>query len=291
MLSRNKWYIAGVVVAIIILILLLRQCGPGVPGTGAQATSTDGTDKPATDPITDNPTGGATKAGEPKTSAPAKPTNLLVQLRPAYTPTGAGLQTVYLNCRNSVYIAVNGAPGNSSVRATGGTVAPAGKAGYYTLTPTAPNVTVEVQANGQWTAAQPLRAIEPPNPEVSLEADGMPVLDEETTVTPRSRVFFRVTPSAELQRLSPQDARYQIDQVMVRPSRGLGAPQVYRPAAGDLGKPTLPIRFTKDFIDALQDGEKVWVQIDGLSRINYQGAKVPVAMDQGAMSFKLTMRK
>lgn len=284
--ARRIAYIVGAIIAMIILILLLRQCGPGAPTTGGNATGADSTAQPTTD----NPASGATKANTPNAHAPAKAGSASAQVRAAYAPTGAALQTVYVNCRNSVYIAVNGAAGNAPVHATGGTLVAAGKPGYYTLTPTAPNVTVEVEVGGQWTSAQPLRAVEPPNPEVTLEADGMPVLDEETTVTPRSRVFFRVTPNTELQRLSPLDARNQIDQVMVRPTRGLGAPDVYRPAAGDLGKPTLPIRFKRDFVEALADGEMIWVQIDGLSRINYLGQKVPVAMGKGAMSFKLIMR-
>ncbi len=302
-MSRHRIrLIVAALIVILLIWLLLRQCGPGQGGSSsspADSTRTDstqqGTGSTDSSGTYDVPADGKT-GGKPDGKTP----DTRVEVRAVPMVGRTPVTALFKGCKNKFTFDFVPLAGNTvslrdiktgtQITAVGASVLPGAAPGQWVVVPDGDKVTLRGMYKGTPVFDRVLPVINPPNPTVVLEADDVVVEDDEE-ITPGSKLVFRITPDAAFALLSPEDARYKIARVMVRPKQRISAPEEFIPDASNMGQPTVRLRLKKDFLAGISNGEKIWVQLDELRRINYLGKENIEPIDKSRLSYNLMMRK
>jgi translation initiation factor 1 (eIF-1/SUI1) len=130
--------------------------------------------------------------------------------------------------------------------------------------------------------------ISPPRPEITVrDASGNRLTSGENIPVGRPNITFEVEPDEEFASRYPQDANYRIQSATVSVRKGLTASQEL--GTFDLDGNTLNlIRQIRSA--GAQSGDNLLIQLQGVSRINYQGEAVPVNLGESSRSYSFTLQ-
>jgi len=191
------------------------------------------------------------------------------------------VQLLYKECANplSIDAPALGEYYRPSVKARGGSVTPSSSnPKKFRIVPTATPCTIEVSStyNGQTTqlGKVPYRVILPPKPEVEFKVNGRKAVGI-PTVPKASRIRVSVIPDREFMQQFPKDARYVAEKIEVLASLGIGPPRVVK-TINVQGK-NLNEGVTFSFppqVRQMSRGMKVFVRIEGIARVNFQGKRI-----------------
>lgn len=200
--------------------------------------------------------------------------------RPEIVAQSEALQTLYRRTANTVRIEVPGLEDKpitlqvGSSKKTGRTLAvsPAGKEVV---------VDVRLEDGDIWLGSKKFQVIDPPRPELAvLNATGRKINNGDNIPRGRAMLEFKVEPDQEFLRRYPKDARYRVTKATVFLRKGLTASKEVGKFDMKGGKLVL----TKSLRSA-KSGDRVLIRLDGVVRINHQGAAIPVPLSESSRTF------
>jgi len=223
-------------------------------------------------------------AGKPEFNKPDKPS---YELAPADVELAREPHTMFWNCGNTLRIAGEIADATDlKVTASGAqlTRSQSDKA-KFTVVPTMTKSFVSVKGTSQGftrTRDFEFSVIKPPKPSLELIVNGK-LHNGMSPISKKSNLTVRVVPDAGFRGTSPKDARYFISNVRLLAARSLGAPAKVAEYSGS-GKDgvkgvNVPLG-NKLKTDA--PGTVVYLRVDKVYRINFQGKKIQVKLDEHA---------
>ncbi len=202
--------------------------------------------------------------------------------KPEVVLTSTSVQNLYQRCANTVNIDVPalGDAYNPVISASNATVRPSERSNTrFLIEPSGRESMIRVQSrtNGQLIEIDRLKynVISPPKPEIEVKLNSREY-NGSVSLTRGSQVTVRLKPDAEFQRLMGEDARYGVERIVVKLKQGL-------PPASTVA--TIPVNrnisngeFRVNLGSALAQagpGDKVFLELQGLYRINYRGERIP----------------
>lgn len=207
------------------------------------------------------------------------------------------LQLLYKSCGNTVIV---DAPSLGELynpdfsRSSGGRVLPnSNNRKEITIVPSNRQfkLSVYTKTNGQNIKLDELnyKVIRPPKPRVAVftgsgEHNGM------APVSKRSSVKVRVLPDVEFKASLPRDARYKADKVRLLFSSGIGAPREITSKSGANIMNGVTINLNQGAVKNAVPGDKVYIQVEGIRRVNFQNKNIEESIPLADRTFALVLR-
>ncbi|NND73089.1 MAG: hypothetical protein HKN43_16060 [Rhodothermales bacterium] len=202
--------------------------------------------------------------------------------RPEIVASSEAMLALYRQSRNPVRIDVPGLEdrelelvvGNSKVKGRSTMLSPSGnevKVNVYL---------VDAENGNVFLGSKSFAVIDPPRPEISVTNAGREIKSGDNLPKRRAVLEFNVNPDQEFKRRYPQDARYRVRKATIYLRKGLTASK--KIGTYDLDGEKLVL--TRVLREA-QPGDRVMVELDGVQRINYQGAAISVPLSESSRTF------
>jgi gliding motility-associated protein GldM len=188
----------------------------------------------------------------------------------------ASVQALYFKCGNKLNVSVPalGAQYKPSFSASGAAVMSGAKTGDVTLVPNSKEVTLNVSSGGNAIGSQTFQVRPIPKPEIKCFVGGREANEKQGTPGTAVRsMTLRAIPDAGFATFLPEDARYRVSRYEVTLVRGK------RPAI-----PTRTINGPEanlsDVVNAYREGDRVYVEVKEVQRLNFQGNVEPVSVSK-----------
>lgn len=217
--------------------------------------------------------------------------------KPEIVVSSAAIQNLYRDCANDINIDVPalGDLYNPQVTASSGQVITSQKSKReFRVIPTGKKcvVTVNNAIGGKNTKIGDLsyNVIAPPKPTIDMAVNG--TRNTGTIPVPKnSRVSLRLVPDEDFKSLLPKDANYEITSVVIKAQLSLGPPETVgtQNLAGQ--DATKAVTFSLgQRVQQAPGNTKVYIEIEKVNRINFQGKKVEVPMGQQEKTLSLVVK-
>ena len=202
--------------------------------------------------------------------------------KPSVEITSATVQNLYQACANDVNIRVPalGDYYNPKVTASSAQVVASQKSKeQFRIIPTGKKCVVSVSnvLNGKTTKVGdvPYNVIKPPKPSVAVGANGKQ-LQGTTPIRKGSKIQVRLVPDTDFKAALPNDARYQVNQILVKANLSLGPPVTVNKINSAGRDATRPINVGLGSRgNSAPKGTVFYVELDEIIRVNFQGKKIP----------------
>lgn len=203
--------------------------------------------------------------------------------KPEVKITSAAVQHLYRDCANDLNIEVPllGAAYRPRIEAQGGgrVQVSSEQAQKVRVIPSGQALTLNIASENQGQVvpldAVRFQVITPPKPMLDFKVNGREY-NGTTPVTAGSRLTVALVPDPEFARTMRQDARYRIARAKILLKNGLGPPQVVKTI--DLSREDatreMPLQLSSA-IGQARPGDRIFVQLEGISRLNFQGQSIP----------------
>ena len=117
--------------------------------------------------------------------------------------------------------------------------------------------------------------IKPPKPSVAVGANGKQ-LQGTTPIRKGSKIQVRLVPDTDFKASLPNDARYQINQILVKANLSLGPPVTVNKINSAGRDATKPINVGLGSRgNSAPKGTVFYIELDEIIRVNFQGKKIP----------------
>lgn len=192
------------------------------------------------------------------------------------------LQLLYKDCGNTVVVDV---PSLGDLynpdfsKSTGGNIIsnPTNKK-EITIIPSARkfNLSVYTNTNGQNLKLDNLeyKVILPPKPRIALYSSTGQEYNGLARLNKRSKVIIKVLPDPEFKGTLGKDARYKADKVKLMILKGMGGTTEVKSYSGRNLMQGIEINLNQGAIRNALPGDKIFIEVEGLKRINFQGKSI-----------------
>ncbi|MBJ6144166.1 gliding motility protein GldM [Hymenobacter sp. BT559] len=193
--------------------------------------------------------------------------------KPVMQIQSASVQALYYKCGNklSVQVPALGAQYQPSFSASGASVI-TGQKGEVTLVPNAREVTLNVSSGGNAIGSQEFKVRPIPNPTIDCYVGGQKANEKQGTPGTAIRtITLRAVPDPGFATFLPEDARYRVSRftaVLARGKRPVIGPKTINGAQGDMS----------DMVNAYKEGDRLYIEVLGVQRNNFQGQVEDVNM-------------
>ncbi|RZJ62455.1 MAG: gliding motility protein GldM [Hymenobacter sp.] len=195
--------------------------------------------------------------------------------KPVMQIQSASVQALYYKCGNklSVQVPALGAQYQPSFSASGASVI-TGQKGEVTLVPNAREVTLNVSSGGNAIGSQNFKVRPIPNPTIKCFAGGSEANEKQGTPGTSIRsITLRAIPDPGFATFLPEDARYRVSRftaVLARGKRPVVGPKTINGPQGDMS----------DMVNAYKEGDRLFIEVQGVQRNNFQGNVEDVSMSR-----------
>ena len=195
--------------------------------------------------------------------------------KPVMQIQSASVQALYYKCGNklSVQVPALGAQYQPAFSASGAAVI-TGQKGEVTLVPDAREVTLNVSSGGNAIGSQIFKVRPIPNPTIECYAGGSKVNEKAGTPGNAIRtITLKAIPDPGFATFLPEDARYRVSHFQAVLARGK------RPVVGpkDINGPQADF---SDMVNAYKEGDRLFIEVKGVQRMNFQGKTEDVNMSR-----------
>ncbi|MBF9236090.1 gliding motility protein GldM [Hymenobacter sp. BT683] len=187
--------------------------------------------------------------------------------KPVMQIQSASVQALYFKCGNKLSVSVPalGAQYKPSFSASGASVIAGSKVGDVTLVPNSKEVTLNVSSAGNAIGSQTFQVRPIPKPTIECYVGGRQVNEKQGTPGTAVRsMTLRAIPDAGFATFLPDDARFRVSSYEVTLVRGR--------------RPALPPRTINgpeanlsDIVNAYREGDRIYIEVKGVQRLNFQG--------------------
>ncbi len=187
--------------------------------------------------------------------------------KPVMQIQSASVQALYFKCGNKLSVSVPalGAQYKPSFSASGASVIAGSKVGDVTLVPNSKEVTLNVSSSGNAIGSQTFQVRPIPKPTIECYVGGRPVNEKQGTPGTAVRsMTLRAIPDAGFATFLPDDAKFRVSSYEVTLVRGR--------------RPALPPRTINgpeanlsDIVNAYREGDRIYIEVKGVQRLNFQG--------------------
>jgi gliding motility-associated protein GldM len=201
--------------------------------------------------------------------------------KPVMQIQSASVQALYYKCGNklSVQVPALGAQYQPSFSASGASVI-TGQKGEVTLVPNAREVTLNVSSGGNAIGSQNFKVRPIPNPTIKCYAGGSEANEKQGTPGTAIRtITLRPIPDPGFATFLPEDARYRVTGFTAILARGK-KPVISKAISGPQGD-------LSDMVSAYREGDRLYIEMKGVQRNNFQGQIEDVNM---ARSFNIPLQ-
>lgn len=202
--------------------------------------------------------------------------------RPDIVATSEAMSALYRQSSNAVRIDVPGLEDRELKLQVGKTTV---KGRSVVISPAGSDATVRVfmsddDGGDVFLGSKEFVVIDPPRPELSVTNAGRKINNGDNLPRARASLEFTVEPDAEFARRYPKDARYRVGKATVYLRKGLTASK--KLGTYNLDGNTLVL--TKLLREA-KPGDRVLIEIEGINRINHEGAAIPIQLGESSRTF------
>jgi gliding motility-associated protein GldM len=193
--------------------------------------------------------------------------------KPVMQIQSASVQALYYKCGNklSVQVPALGAQYQPSFSASGASVI-TGQKGEVTLVPNAREVTLNVSSGGNAIGSQNFKVRPIPNPTIDCYVGGQKANEKQGTPGTAIRtITLKAVPDPGFATFLPEDARYRVSRftaVLARGKRPVVGPKTINGPQGDMS----------DMVNAYKEGDRLYIEVLGVQRNNFQGQVEDVNM-------------
>lgn len=192
--------------------------------------------------------------------------------KPVMQIQSASVQALYFKCGNKLNVSVPalGAQYKPSFSASGASVLGGAKTGDVTLVPNSKEVTLNVSSGGNAIGSQTFQVRPIPKPTIECFVGGRQVNEKQGTPGSAVRsMTLRAIPDVGFATFLPDDAKFRVSSYEVTLVRGR------RPAIGTrtINGPTADL---SDVVNAYREGDRLYIEVKGVQRQNFQGNVEPV---------------
>ena len=179
----------------------------------------------------------------------------------------ASVQALYFKCGNKLTVNVPalGAQYKPSFSASGASVIAGAQKGEVTLVPNSREVTLNVASEGNAIGSQTFQVRPIPKPDIKCFVGGREANEKQGTPGTAIRSMqIRAIPDVGFATFLPDDARYKVTRfevTLVRGKRPALPPRMINGPQGDL----------TDIVNAFREGDRVYVDVKEVQRMNFQG--------------------
>ncbi|MBD2723711.1 type IX secretion system motor protein PorM/GldM [Hymenobacter armeniacus] len=196
--------------------------------------------------------------------------------KPVMQIQSASVQALYFKCGNKLNVSVPalGAQYKPSFSASGAAAIPGSKTGDVTLIPNSKEVTLNVSSGGNAIGSQTFQVRPIPKPTIQCFVGGREANEKQGTPGTAVRsMTLKAVPDAGFATFLPDDARFRVTRYEVTLVRGR------RPA---LATKTVngPQADLSDVVNAYRDGDRLYVEVKEVQRMNFQGSTEPVSVSK-----------
>ncbi|MBJ6107787.1 gliding motility protein GldM [Hymenobacter sp. BT523] len=196
--------------------------------------------------------------------------------KPVMQIQSASVQALYFKCGNKLNVSVPalGAQYKPSFSASGASAIPGSKTGDVTLIPNSKEVTLNVSSGGNAIGSQTFQVRPIPKPTIQCFVGGREANEKQGTPGTAVRsMTLKAVPDAGFATFLPDDARFRVTRYEVTLVRGR------RPA---LATKTVngPQADLSDVVNAYRDGDRLYVEVKEVQRMNFQGSTEPVSVSK-----------
>jgi gliding motility-associated protein GldM len=187
--------------------------------------------------------------------------------KPVMQIQSASVQALYFKCGNKLSVSVPalGAQYKPSFSASGASVLPGSKVGDVTLVPNSREVTLNVSSDGNAIGSQTFQVRPIPKPTIECYVGGRPVNEKQGTPGTAVRsMTLRAIPDAGFATFLPDDAKFRVSSyevTLVRGRRPALQPRTINGPTADLS----------DIVNAYREGDRIYIEVKGVQRQNFQG--------------------
>ncbi len=192
--------------------------------------------------------------------------------KPVMQIQSASVQALYYKCGNklSVQVPALGAQYQPSFSASGASVI-SGQKGEVTLVPNAREVTLNVSSGGNAIGSQVFKVRPIPNPTIKCFAGGQEANEKQGTPGSAIRtITLKAIPDPGFLTFLPEDARYRVSGFSAVLARGK-KPVLMKTVNGPQGD-------MSDMVNAYREGDRLYIEVKGVQRNNFQGQVEDVNM-------------
>ena len=202
--------------------------------------------------------------------------------RPELVATSEAMLALYRRCSNPIRIEVPGLEdrqlllevGQSSIAGRTARLSPRGNE-------TKVDVHLVDEENGNvFLGSKTFAVIDPPRPELAVTNAGREIKSGDNLPKRRAILELKVNPDEEFKRRYPKDARYRVQKATVYLRKGLKASK--KIGTYDLEGSKLVLTRA---LRTAQPGDRVMVELEGVQRINHEGAAINVPLSETSRTF------
>lgn len=188
-----------------------------------------------------------------------------VVTKPVMQIQSASVQALYYKCGNklSVQVPALGAQYQPSFGGSGASFI-TGQKGEVTIVPNSREVTLNVSSGGNPIGSQTFKVRPIPNPTIKCFAGGSEVnLKQGTPGTAIRTITLKPVPDPGFASFLPDDARYRVSGFTAVLARGK-KPVLMKTISGPQGD-------MSDMVNAYKEGDRLYIEVKGVQRNNFQG--------------------
>jgi hypothetical protein len=211
--------------------------------------------------------------------------------RPEVVAQSAATEALYRQTRNSILINVPGLEGMPLRTQVGNGSKQNSR--EVTISPSGETVTVKAylaREDGEgdvYLGQKEFSVIQPPKPQVRILSFNGAELTSGDAIPPRFVFTFEADPDDEYQRRYPEDARYAFSRAKVSIRKGKTATrEVGTYNIGGDGRLSLARQLASE---GLRGGDQLLIELQGVSRVNHAGQRIPVDLSKATRTFGFTI--
>ncbi|MDO7848771.1 gliding motility protein GldM [Hymenobacter sp. M29] len=196
--------------------------------------------------------------------------------KPVMQIQSASVQALYFKCGNKLNVSVPalGAQYKPSFSASGASAIAGTKVGDVTLIPNAREVTLNVSSGGNAIGSQTFQVRPIPKPTIKCMLGGREANEKQGTPGTAVRsMTLQAVPDAGFATFLPEDARFRVTRYEVTLVRGR------RPALAPITV-SGPVANLSSVVDNYRDGDRLYVEVKEVQRMNFQGSTEPVSVQK-----------
>ena len=192
--------------------------------------------------------------------------------KPVMQIQSASVQALYFKCGNklSVQVPALGAQYKPGFSASGASVIQGSKLGDVTLVPNSREVVLNVSSGGNAIGSQTFQVRPIPKPEIKCFVGGREANEKQGTPGTAVRsMTLKAIPDAGFATFLPEDARYRVSSYEVTLVRGKRPALQTKTVSG-------PEANLSDVVNAYREGDRLYIEVKGVQRMNFQNGVEPV---------------
>jgi gliding motility-associated protein GldM len=196
--------------------------------------------------------------------------------KPVMQIQSASVQALYFKCGNKLNVSVPalGAQYKPSFAASGASAITGAKTGDVTLIPNARQVTLNVSSGGNAIGSQTFEVRPIPKPTIQCFVGGREANEKQGTPGTAVRsMTLKAVPDAGFATFLPEDARFRVTRYEVTLVRGRRPALATKTVSG-------PQADLSDVVNAYRDGDRLYVEVKEVQRMNFQGSTEPVSVSK-----------